>query len=133
MSDLKEPNWLNFQLIIAVQAKQIEQFGGSDGIRDEELIHSALARPQQWFHYGSPPEDIFALAACYAFGFVKNHVFIDGNKRIAHMAYRLFLAKNGYRCPASSEEKYTRMIALASSKITEGDFADWLRGVCAEI
>jgi death-on-curing protein len=132
MSDPKEPNWLSFRLIRAVQANQIEQFGGSDGVRDEELIHSAIARPQQLLHYGSPQPDIFALAASYAYGLAKNHAFVDGNKRIAHMAYRLFLAKNGYACNASSEDKYARMIALASSKITEEDFAGWLRGVCSQ-
>ncbi len=132
MSDANEPNWLSFRLIRATQAKQIDQFGGSDGVREEELIHSAIARPLQLFHYGVPSPDIFALAASYAYGLVENHAFVDGNKRIAHMAYRLFLAKNGYVCNASAEDKYARMIALASSKITEEDFAEWLRGVCSQ-
>lgn len=133
MKDTLEPEWLSFRLIRAVQAKQIEQFGGADGIREEELIHSALARPQQLFQYGSPSPDVYALAACYAYGLVKNHAFVDGNKRIAHMTYRLYLAKNGFACNASAEDKYLKMIALASSEITEEDFAAWLREVCSEI
>ncbi len=131
MNSFNEPVWLEFRLIRAVQVRQIEQFGGSDGIRDEELIHSALARPKQLFNYGDPPPDLCSLAASYAYGLVKNHAFIDGNKRIAHMAYRLFLLKNGLTCNASLEEKYINMIALASSQISEEDFADWLRKSCS--
>jgi death-on-curing protein len=130
MSSSSEPNWLDFRLIRSAQVRQIEMFGGLDGIKDEELIHSAIARPQQLLHYGDPKPDLFALAASYAFGLVKNHAFLDGNKRIAHVGYRLFLRKNGYLCPASDEEKYRKMIALASSDITEEDFAQWLREVC---
>lgn len=128
-----EPKWLESRLILAAQARQIELFGGADGIRDVELVHSAIARPQQLFNYGDPPPDIYALAASYAFGLAKNHAFLDGNKRIAHVAYRTFLLKNDYTCNASLEDKYTKMIELASSKISEEDFAQWLREACSKV
>jgi len=122
-----EPNWLSTQLLIAVHDKQIMIHGGIPGTRDLDLLESALAKATQQWCYADPPPDPFQLAAAYAFGIVKNHAFLDGNKRTAHMAYRLFLAKNGVEFTASREEKYENMIALASGTMSEESFAEWLR------
>ena len=124
-----EPNWLSLELILAAHSKQIEEFGGTYGLRDQDLLESAIARPQQQWSFSDPAPDACSLAASYAFGLVKNHAFLDGNKRIAHVAYRLFLAKNGLLMTATREEKYSKMIALASSETSEEDFAEWLRSV----
>lgn len=96
-------------------------------MRDDNLLDSALARPQQSHAYGSPPPDLIDLAASLAFGLARNHPFIDGNKRTAHVCYRVFLALNGVDLDASDEEKYVNMIALAEGNLSEPAFAAWLR------
>ena len=74
-----------------------------------------------------PPLDLAALAASLAFGLVRNHPFVDGNKRTAHVCYRVFLAMNDVDLRASAEEKYLHMLQLAEDSLDEGAFADWLR------
>jgi death-on-curing protein len=107
--------------------RQIAEHGGTSGVRDEGLLESALARPQQLHVYGDPAPDLAELAAALAFGLARNHPFIDGNKRTAHVVYRTFLALNGADLAATDEEKYTSMLALAEGKLAERDFAAWLR------
>src|SRR5690606_8189667 len=102
--------------------------GGSAGVRDATLLDSALARPQQVFAYGEPPPDVAALAASLAHGLARNHPFVDGNKRTAHVCYRVFLALNDVEFVATEEEKYVAMIGLAEGSLSEAEFADWLRG-----
>jgi death-on-curing protein len=96
-------------------------------VRDEGLLESALARPQQLHAYGDPAPDLPDLAAALAYGLARNHPFVDGNKRTAHVAYRTFLALNGAELEATDEEKYVAMLALAEGKLAERDFAAWLR------
>ena len=84
-----------------------------------------MARPINKAQYGS--NDVVELAAAYLFGLAKNHAFVDGNKRTAHVCYRVFLALNDVELEASAEEKYAAMIGLAAGAITEADFAAWLR------
>jgi death on curing protein len=96
-------------------------------VRDEALLDSALARPQQLFAYGDPPPDVAALAASLAYGLARNHPFVDGNKRTAHVCYRAFLALNDAELVASEEEKYIAMLGLAEGSLDEPGFADWLR------
>jgi death-on-curing protein len=86
-----------------------------------------LARPQQVHAYGDPAPDIAALAASLAFGIARNHPFVDGNKRTAHVCYRVFLALNGAELDASDEDKYVAMLGLAEGSLAEADFAAWLR------
>lgn len=119
------PRWLPKDLILAVHERQLAEHGGAPGVRDEALLESALARPQNLFAYGE--SDAAALAGAYAFGIAKNHPFIDGNKRTAFVACELFLAANGCDLAASDEECLAMMLALAASEVDEAEFAAWLR------
>ncbi len=122
-----EPKWITPQIAYAVHSRQLAEHGGQDGLRDEGLLLSALARPQQFLSYGSPPPDLFALAAAYAYDIAKNHPFLDGNKRTAFVVYRLFLKWNGVKLLADKTQRYVTMLALAAGEISEEDFAVWLR------
>jgi death-on-curing protein len=126
-----EPTWISKQVALAMHDKLLSRFGGSDGVRDEGLLESALARPQQLFHYEQA--NLFAMAASYAFGIVKNHPFIDGNKRTGFMSAYTFLAANGHRLIATEEEALRQTVALAASAITEQQYAQWLSTSCQEI
>lgn len=126
---MEDPKWLTRELVLAIHARQIAEHGGDVGVRDVGLLESALARPQQLLSYGSPPPDLFGLASAYAFGIAKNYPFLDGNKRTAFVAYRLFLRWNGFDLSATREDRYLQMLALAAGEHTEESFAEWLRSV----
>lgn len=117
--------WLSRDVLIAVHEEQLAEHGGAAGLRDAGLLDSALARPQQWAAYGDP--DVADLAAAYAFGLVRNHPFIDGNKRTGYVAAELFLAFNGHDMTASDESAVLTTLALAAGDIDEPAFAAWLR------
>jgi death-on-curing protein len=119
--------WPEKLLVLAIHDRQVAEHGGLAGVRDEGLLESALARPQQLYAYGDPPPDLADLAASLAFGIARNHPFLDGNKRTAHVTYRTFLELNGAELQASDEEKYVAILALAEGKLSERDFATWLR------
>ena len=119
--------WVDKHLALAVHERQLAEHGGSSSVRDERLLESALARPQQLYAYSDPPSDFAAPAASLASGLARNHPFVDGNKRTAHVCYRIFLALNDVELEASAEEKYAAMMGLAADSITEADFAAWLR------
>lgn len=119
--------WLEKELLLAIHDRQVAEHGGTSGVRDESLLESALARPQQMYAYGDPSPDLASLAATLAYGLARNHPFVDGNKRTAHVAYRTFLALNGTDFSASDEEKYLAMLAVAEGKWTVEQFAAWLR------
>ncbi len=124
---ISEPKWITPEITLAVHDRQLAEHGGQAGLRDESLMLSALARPQQLLSYGNPPPDLCALAASYAYGIAKNHPFLDGNKRTAFVIYRLFLKWNGIELLANRAERYTTMLALASGDLSEEAFATWLR------
>jgi death-on-curing protein len=126
---MTEPRWLSSDLALAIHERQLAEHGGQGGIRELHLLESALARPQQAFCYGSPPPDLCALAAAYAHGIAKNHPFLDGNKRIAFVVYRVFLTWNGIILTANKEDRYLKMLALAAGELSEEEFAQWLREV----
>lgn len=119
--------WVDKRLALAIHERQLAEHGGSGGVRDEKLLESALARPQQVHAYSDPAPDFADLAASLAFGLARNHPFVDGNKRTAHVCYRVFLALNDVELEASAEEMYAAMIGLAAGAVTEADFAAWLR------
>lgn len=116
-------------LALAVHARQLAEHGGMDGVRDETLLDSALARPQQLFAYGDgdPLPDLAALAASLAYGLARNHPFADGNKRTAMVLCRTFLALNAAGLVASSKEKYLTFLSLAEGNLSEAELAEWLR------
>src|SRR6185295_1512295 len=119
--------WIGKALVLAIHDRQLAEHGGSGGVRDEALLESALARPQQLHAYGDPAPDLSDLAAALAYGLARDHPFLDGNKRTAHVAYRTFIALNGADFNATDQEKYVTMVALAEGKLGERDFAGWLR------
>lgn len=124
---ISEPKWITPRIAQALHDRQLAEHGGQSGLRDEGLLLSALARPQQLLSYGSPAPDLCALAAAYAYGIAKNHPFLDGNKRTAFVAYRLFLRWNGLKLLAEKTERYVTMLDLAAGDLSEEDFAAWLR------
>lgn len=105
--------------------ESLAEHGGRPGLRDPGLLESALARPYQLLAYGDP--DLAALAAAYGFGLVRNHAFVDGNKRAAFLATGLFVALNGQRLVTSQAEATLTMLALAAGDLSEDAFAQWLR------
>jgi len=120
--------WLKKEAVLAIHDRQVAEHGGSAGVRDDGLLESALARAQQLHAYGDPAPDLADLAAALAYGLSRNHPFVDGNKRTAHVAYRTFLELNGSELVATDEEKYVSILALAEGKLPERGFAAWLRG-----
>lgn len=121
-----EITWVEFETVLAMHKRQIAEHGGGDGVRDEGLLSSALARPQNILAY-TDNADIAALAGAYAFGIAKNHPFIDGNKRTALVVMRTFLLLNGHRFEASQEEKYTTFLKLAEGSLSEDELVEWIR------
>lgn len=119
--------WLLEETIIAIHQRQIAEHGGGEGLRDEGLLSSALARPQNLFTYSQPPPDLAALAAAYAYGLARNHPFVDGNKRTALIAARTFLLLNGANLEAGQDEKFFTFQRLAEGSLTEEELADWIR------
>ena len=119
--------WITRTLALAIHERQLAEHGGGIGVRDEALLESALAGPQQLHAYGNPSPDLADLAASLAYGLARNHPFVDGNKRTAHVCYYVFLALNDARLDASMDEMYVQMLSLAEGSLAEADFAAWLR------
>jgi len=123
---VKEPRWLSRSIVGIIHTNQIREHGGSFGVREEGLIESALERPRNRWAY-EEMVDLADLAAAYGYGLVKNHGFVDGNKRVAFMAAYAFLGLNDFDLDASEPEVVRIMLDLASSNLTELDFASWIR------
>jgi death on curing protein len=124
---MPEIKWLLAEAVYAIHKRQIAEHGGSDGVRDEGLMLSALARPQNLYAYSEETPDISALAASLAYGIAKNHPFIDGNKRTALVVSRTFLLLNGFNIEATQEEKYLTFLSLAEGNLSEEELAEWFR------
>jgi death on curing protein len=118
--------WLDHYDALYVHERLLTLNGGAAGIRDNGLLEPALARPMQLVHYGDKP-DIAALAAAYITGIVKNHPFVDGNKRVGFGMGVLFLELNGCRFKANPIDAANTILAVAASEISESDLADWIR------
>jgi|SRR5882672_3299279 len=123
---MSEPEWLSRQALELLHDESLVEHSGGGGLRDSGLLDSALARAQNLFAYEGVT-DPFLLAATYAFGIAKNHPFVDGNKRAAFMAAGLFLRLNGVRLRADKAEAAMVTFDLAAGKITQSQFAEWLR------
>ena len=121
---MKEPVWITREVVLATQEELLSRFGGLPGLRDSGLLDSALHRPQQLPSYGTP--DLFALAASYANGIIRNHPFLDGNKRIGLMTAYIFLGVNGLAIEAPEEDVVVQTLALAAGEIDEPAYAHWL-------
>jgi len=120
-----EPIWLLKSAVLAVHNQMLVEFGGAEGVRDEGLLDSALGRPQNLFHY-EERVDLARLAAAYAAGIIRNHPFVDGNKRTGFMAAYIFLDRNGSTLTADEVSATTMTLSLASSELDEEAYATWL-------
>jgi death-on-curing protein len=123
---MKEPIWVEKDALLLLHAKSLARFGGLEGLRDEGLLDSALARPRNAYLHEEAC-DIAALAAAYGYGLAKNHPFADGNKRAAFMAIGVFLDANGWDLNAEPADAIRAVMALASGEIGEAELAAWLR------
>ena len=124
---MDEPRWLKEKVVAAIHQRQLAEHGGLDGVRDPGMLSSALARPRNTFAYTQPKPDLATLAAAYAFGVIKNHPFVDGNKRTAYVLCRTFLKLNGKDIDATEVEKYQTVVAVADGSLSEEQFAEWIR------
>ncbi|MGB3401338.1 MAG: type II toxin-antitoxin system death-on-curing family toxin [Microcoleaceae cyanobacterium] len=122
---MNEPLWISEEVVRVIHQDQIQQHGGCLGIRDENLLAASLARPRHLFVYGQP--NLFELAAAYGYSLVKNHPFIDGNKRIAFVVMATFLLVNGYLLNVPEMEVVQMIERLATDQETQESLADWLR------
>ena len=123
MSD--EPCWLTREAVLAIHAQLLARFGGSAGIREDNMLESALAKPRQLHAYGQP--NVYEMAAAYAFGIVKNHPFVDGNKRAGFVAAYTFLGINGFDFTAPEAEAVIFTRGLAAGEITHEQYTLWLQ------
>jgi len=118
--------WVDEAVLLALHEEHLAERGGPVGLRDHGLLQSEPARPRHLLACEDP--DIAALAAAYAFGIVRNHPFIDGNKRTAFTVMALFLALNGYELIADDLSCVATTLKLARGDLAESELADWIRG-----
>ncbi|MCI5046375.1 MAG: type II toxin-antitoxin system death-on-curing family toxin [Aquisalinus sp.] len=123
--------WLSTENVMSIHQRSLADHGGAEGVRDPGLLESALEKPKQRFFYGEP--SIHELATVYASGIVKNHAFVDGNKRTAFLTAYVFLGVNGYELDAEEAEAAAITLDLAASKVTEDDYAKWLEINCTPV
>lgn len=123
---MRKIHWVQVEDVLALHDKTIEKSGGSQGLRDQNLLESALARPQNLHAYGEA--DLFLLAASYAEGIVRNHAFADGNKRSGFTTAVFFLLLNGVKISPRKDDGYAdMMVNFAEEKIAKDDVAAYLR------
>lgn len=121
---MEVPVWIDKPEVLVAHSRQLAEHGGPDGLRDENLLDSALAKPRNVFAYETSPA-LPRLAASYAFGIARNHAFVDGNKRTALVVSEGFLRLNGLRIVAPPEEKYLTFLHLADGSLGEEQLAAW--------
>ena len=117
--------WVDRGALVLLHDESLAEHGGASGLREEGLLESALAGPLNLAADGSP--DVHALAAAYGVGLVKNHPFVDGNKRAAFLAVGMFLRLNAWRLTAPQADAMLTMLAVAAGQMDEAAFAHWLR------
>jgi len=122
---VKRPVWVLRETVLPLHEQLLTAFGGASGIRDEGLLESALARPENLVAYGKP--GLSDLAASYAFGVSRNPPFADGNTRVAFAVAVLFIELNGGRFTAPEAEAVIQTLGLAAGEISEADYAAWLK------
>lgn len=127
---MNEPVWIDKEDCLGFHDELVARFGGLAGLRDDGLLDSALNRAQQLHHYGNPSH--FEMAAAYAHGIVKNHPFLDGNKRSELMAATLFLELNGWIFQSSEEDAVLQTLALAAGQLDADGYAAWLERSCVQ-
>ena len=121
----REPRWLDKRALLLLHEESLAEFGGASGMRDEGLLDSALARARN-LHAYEPESTLADLSAAYGYGLLKNHPFVDGNKRVAFLAIGLFLAINGYRLTADPVNAIETMLSAASGEPRVRALARWI-------
>jgi death-on-curing protein len=119
------PIWIEHEVVLAVHSRQLAEHGGAPGVRDKGLLESALEAPRNRFLYQH--SGVEELAACYAYHLVRNHPFVDGNKRTAYVCLRLFLRLNGWDLAAEPHDKVRTVESLAAGRITLEELAVWVK------
>ncbi len=125
MTEQKEPAWIKKKLAVAIHHELLERHGGARGLRDEKLLESALARPQNLYAYAKP--DLCDMAGAYAAGIIRNHPFTDGNKRTGFVVAAVFLDSNGVELTATEEEVVAMTQAFAAGDVEESGYTQWLK------
>jgi death on curing protein len=123
----REPKFLTTEQVEALHKLQIDQFGGSHGVRDEGLLLSALAQPESGYGDGYFHKDLYEMAAAYLFHLVKNHAFTDGNKRVAAITAAVFLEVNGLHVIAKEDDFEKLVLDAAQGIVTKEQIADFFR------
>jgi death-on-curing protein len=125
---VREPRWLTRLIVDAIHSELLLEHGGAAGIAagGDDLLESALARPKNRLAH-EPDSDLAALAAAYLFGLVKNHAYVDGNKRVGFASAATFLRLNGLRLTAPEADTYDAVIEVVEGSRAEPDLADWIR------
>jgi death-on-curing protein len=129
---MKEPVWIEERDALALHGKLLALHGGGEGIRDKGLLESALARPKQLYAYADSP-DLIDMTAAYTAGVVRNHPFVDGNKRTGFVVGVLFLELNGWRFTATEAAATQAVLALAAGTLDETGYAAFLRAHIEEM
>lgn len=119
------PRWISRAVVLALHDEQLAEHGGAPGLRDAGLLDSALDRPRNLLAYGKP--DLASLAAAYGFGLIRNHPFVDGNKRVAFVVTETFLLLAGREIAADDAECLSIWLRLAAGEVSEDELAAWLR------
>lgn len=125
--DGEEPVWLTRGMLDFIHPDQIRAHGGQHGLRDPGLLESALARPRNAWAYRNHDLDLSALAAEYAFGLIKNHPFLDGNKRIGFVVANVFLLLNGLEIEVDEPETIATILAVADGRLDREGLSEWIR------
>jgi death-on-curing protein len=120
-----EPEWVTLEDVLLFHRELIAAFGGAEGLRDRSLLESALSRPRDVFAYES--KDLYTLAGVYAHSLVKNHPFVDGNKRVAFVVARVFLGINDVAFEPPEPEAVVMVEGLAGGAVTREEFTAWVR------
>ena len=123
---MTDPIWIDARDALLLHDRLLALHGGAAGVRDDGLLQSALARPQQHYAYADTP-DLIEMATVYTAGIVRNHPFVDGNKRTGFVVGILFLELNGYRFTATQENAAQAVIELAAGTLDEAGYASFLR------
>ena len=126
MKKRREPLWIEQRDVVAIHGRLLALHGGAAGLRDKGLLESALSRPRQYHAYAEAP-DLVEMAALYTAGIVRNHPFVDGNKRAGFVVGVLFLELDGFDFTASEEDATLAVLALAAGGLDEAGYTSWLR------
>lgn len=125
--DEPEVKSLTFELLLELHGASLSAYGGSGGIRDAAVLESALEQPFASFGGYDQYPTIIDKASILGFCLIKNHGFVDGNKRVGFMAVEVFLRLNGFRLVASADDVEGTCLSVADSTLTRDDFADWIQ------